>query len=101
MPVDPTPTVAAQQEEALAYLREVQRRLTARAIAADRALPEGEPAATIVAHALERGADLIAMTTHGLGGLGRALLGSVADDVVRQAPCPVLLVRVGERGESA
>jgi nucleotide-binding universal stress UspA family protein len=37
--------------------------------------------------------DLIAMTTHGRSGLGRALLGSVAEEVVWTAPCPVLLVR--------
>jgi nucleotide-binding universal stress UspA family protein len=39
--------------------------------------------------------DLIAMTTHGEGGLRRLLLGSVADKVVRAATCPVLVVRPG------
>lgn len=38
-------------------------------------------------------ADLVVMATHGRGGLGRAMLGSVADHVVRHAGCPVLLVR--------
>jgi len=36
------------------------------------------------------------MSTHGLTGLPRAVLGSVADAVVRSAPCPVLLVRQSE-----
>ena len=36
------------------------------------------------------------MTTHGRSGLERAVLGSVADEVLRSAPCPVLLVRVNE-----
>ena len=43
--------------------------------------------------ALEVGADLIVMGTHGRRGVTRALLGSVAETVVRSAPCPVLTVR--------
>ncbi len=38
-------------------------------------------------------ADLVVIGTHGRGGINRALLGSVADRVVRLAPCPVLTVR--------
>jgi nucleotide-binding universal stress UspA family protein len=44
--------------------------------------------------AKEVGADLIVMGTHGRRGVTRALLGSVAETVVRSAPCPVLTVRV-------
>jgi nucleotide-binding universal stress UspA family protein len=47
----------------------------------------------IVALALDERADLIVIGTHGRGGMSRALLGSVADRVVRLAPCPVLTVR--------
>ncbi|MBA3503900.1 MAG: universal stress protein [Myxococcota bacterium] len=43
--------------------------------------------------ATELGADLIVMGTHGRRGVSRALLGSVAETVVRSAPCPVLTVR--------
>ena len=43
--------------------------------------------------AIEVGADLIVMGTHGRRGVSRALLGSVAETVVRSAPCPVLTVR--------
>lgn len=46
----------------------------------------------IVALAREGEADLIVLATLGRGGIGRALLGSVADRVVRLAPCPVLTV---------
>ena len=53
----------------------------------------GHPADTIVRVAQERGADLIVMGTHGRTGLQHALLGSVAEKVVRLAPCPVLTVR--------
>ena len=42
---------------------------------------------------IEVGADLLVMGTHGRRGLRRALLGSVAESVLRHAPCPVLLMR--------
>ena len=55
---------------------------------------EGGPAVDgIVDTAREEGAALIVMGTHGRTGLGRVVLGSVADRVVRLAPCPVLTVR--------
>lgn len=44
----------------------------------------------------ETGADLVVMGTHGRRGLPRALLGSVAEKLVRTAPCPVLTVRTPE-----
>jgi len=47
----------------------------------------------IVALAADERADLIAMSTHGRGGVNRMLLGSVTDRVIRLAPCPVLTVR--------
>jgi nucleotide-binding universal stress UspA family protein len=53
----------------------------------------GEPAAEIVAYAKEKGADLVVVGTHGRTGLTHALMGSVAERVVRRAPCPVLTVR--------
>ena len=53
----------------------------------------GDPAEQIVQHAAGRQVELIAMTTHGRGALGRWVFGSVADRVARSAPVPVLLVR--------
>ena len=53
----------------------------------------GVPHREIVARARALRADLIVMGTQGRGGLERSLLGSVADRVVRTAPCPVLTVR--------
>lgn len=55
-------------------------------------LQEGDAATEILRGAQETRADLVVMGTHGRMGLGR-LLGSVAEKVVRQAPCPVLTVR--------
>ncbi|HEX4995696.1 MAG TPA: universal stress protein [Methylomirabilota bacterium] len=53
----------------------------------------GVPHQEIVAVAQDERADLVVIGTTGRGGLNRALLGSVADRVVRLAPCPVLTVR--------
>lgn len=57
------------------------------------AMRDGRPHEEIVKLATELRADLIVIGTHGRGGASRALLGSVADRVVRLAPCPVLTVR--------
>jgi nucleotide-binding universal stress UspA family protein len=53
----------------------------------------GEVGLEIVGLAEELGADLIVMGSRGLGGVRRALMGSVSDSVVRHAHCPVLVVR--------
>lgn len=53
----------------------------------------GAPAAEIVAAAQELKADLLCIGTHGRTGLAHFLLGSVAERIVRHAPCPVLTVR--------
>ena len=53
----------------------------------------GNPAATIAATAATRGVDMIVMGTHGRGGFSHFFLGSVAERVVRYAPCPVLTIR--------
>jgi nucleotide-binding universal stress UspA family protein len=54
--------------------------------------PTGHAAPTLVRIAGEVGADLVVMTAHGRSAIGRAWIGSVADRVMRQAPCPVLLL---------
>ncbi len=56
-------------------------------------LAEGDPAAEIVRVAAETGCGLIVMGTHGRTGLKRLLMGSVAEQVMRQADCPVLTVK--------
>lgn len=57
-------------------------------------LSEGNAAADIIAQAQEIHADLIVLGTHGRSGLGRLLMGSVAEAVVRGAPCPVLAIKL-------
>jgi nucleotide-binding universal stress UspA family protein len=54
----------------------------------------GRPATEIVKFANEVGADLIVVASHGRTGLNRALMGSVAEGVLREAACPVLVLRV-------
>jgi nucleotide-binding universal stress UspA family protein len=58
----------------------------------------GQPAGEILAAARESKCDSIVLSTRGLTGLDRYLIGSVADRVARLAPCPVVLVRPGKRG---
>jgi nucleotide-binding universal stress UspA family protein len=54
---------------------------------------KGAPAKVILEIARAKHADLIAMGTHGRSGIEHALLGSVAERVLREAPCPVLCVK--------
>ena len=54
---------------------------------------EGEPADAILAAAASEGADIIVIGSSGRTGVGRMLLGSVSDDVVRRAEVPVMIVR--------
>jgi len=56
----------------------------------------GHPFVEILTYASEAKIDLIVMGTHGRGPVAHMLLGSVAERVVRKAPCPVLTVRPGE-----
>lgn len=55
----------------------------------------GRPEEEILRAAREHGADLIVMGTHGRQGLSRVLMGSVAESILRRAPCPVLVQRRG------
>jgi len=57
------------------------------------AIEWGVPFTEITRYAQARQIDLIVMGTHGSGGVKRLILGSVAENVVRSAPCPVLTVR--------
>ena len=58
---------------------------------------QGVPAVEITEYAEKERCDLIVMGTHGRTGLQRALLGSVTEQVLRHAACPVLTVRMSDR----
>jgi nucleotide-binding universal stress UspA family protein len=56
-------------------------------------LTMGDPAGEIVRIATEEQAEMIVLGTHGRTGMTRLLMGSVAESIVRRAPCPVLVYR--------
>ena len=60
---------------------------------ADAEVLYGEAVTTIIDYASATNADLVVMATHGRTGVSHALLGSVAEQVVRKAPCPVLTLK--------
>lgn len=95
---------AAARETALAethaYLLSKQSSLRQMGYDVDFKLVEGRLVAEQIIDLAETvAADVIVMSTHGRSGVGRWLLGSVADKVLRQANVPVLLIRVQEEQE--
>ena len=80
-------------DEATRRLDEMAARCAARGVMATRTLSIGRPASLIVQRAVACGTDMIVMGTHGRTGLAHLMLGSVAERVLRVAPCPVLTVR--------
>lgn len=79
---------ARRQLEAI-VTDEDRTRLRAKAVL----LNSDRPAIAVVAYAKDASVDLIIVGTHGRGGMSHLLLGSVAERIVRLAPCPVLTVR--------
>lgn len=98
--LDPVPAVSPAESPA-----EVER-LFARFVQKAEGVPVrvrstmGAPASSILEGASEEQADLIALTTHGRSGPSRWIYGSVAEQVVRKASCPVLVLRTGGFGSS-
>lgn len=78
-------------EEAEKVLEEIRKRGDTAGVKVVGLVKEGRPAEELCQEATAR--DLIVVATHGRRGLGRILLGSVAENVVRHAPCPVLVIR--------
>ncbi len=60
----------------------------------------GEPAAAILDYARERHADMIIIGSHGSTALGRLLVGSTAESVMRHAPCPVLILKTPDNNNN-
>lgn len=88
------PLVDLMQANAERAMRELVERARSEGIEiADARIVLGNPAGVIVEHARAGGYDLLALGTHGRSGLSHALVGSVAEKVVRLSPVPVLTVR--------
>jgi nucleotide-binding universal stress UspA family protein len=86
--------ILAEREEAELYLEQVRDGLAGRgADVVSVETPEGPAARSILGVADAARSDVVAMATHGRGGLRRLVLGSVSDKVVRSAVGPVLVVR--------
>ena len=82
-----------QQTQSKLYLERISAELKAQGFNVRAELCVGNVAESILDYAESVKADLIAMSTHGRNGIGRFLLGSVAEKVIRAAKVPVLLVR--------
>ncbi|HLJ66458.1 MAG TPA: universal stress protein [Chloroflexota bacterium] len=82
------------REEDDSYLAGAKTFWTARGLDVECREPRMRAPEAIIEIAREQDADLIALATHARGGIARTMRGSVADEVVRTASCPVLLVRV-------
>jgi nucleotide-binding universal stress UspA family protein len=92
--VDPTDEQIRVVREAEQYLEGVRGQLAAKGVRrVESSVWYGPPASAIVEAALVTKADLIVMTTHGRSGLGRLILGSVAEAVLRGTATPILLLR--------
>lgn len=80
-------------------LEELRSRVSGQGVEVSHMIADGEPAEGIVDSAIELGADLVVIGTHGLTGVQRLLLGSTAERVIRRTPVSVLVAR--ERGRPA
>ncbi|MBM4067950.1 MAG: universal stress protein [Planctomycetes bacterium] len=88
----PAPPPSADERQALKkQLRGMH--CTDSAVRVEHLLVDGDPATAILEIAQEQKCDLIVLGTHGRTGLGRLLMGSVAEKVLREATCPVLTVK--------
>jgi nucleotide-binding universal stress UspA family protein len=86
---------ASNADELTRRVEELARSIIERdGVQAEVRLLEGDPATGLLRLAEAESVDLIAMGTHGRSGLRRALMGSVTEQVLRRAPCPVLFVKL-------
>jgi nucleotide-binding universal stress UspA family protein len=93
----PTPPILPPDGDRKAAWEDLQRiQAPDNAVPIERLLDEGNPAGAIIQVAEEQPCQLIVLGTHGRTGLRRLLMGSVAEQVVRDAPCPVLTVKTPE-----
>jgi nucleotide-binding universal stress UspA family protein len=92
--VDPTEAQTEVVREAEDYLAAVATRLREQGDRVETNVWYGPAASAIVEAARLRKADLIVMSTHGRSGIGRLILGSVAESVLRDTSTPILLLRV-------
>lgn len=90
------------REDEMAYLADVSRRLreAADVPAQTVLLTEGDVVRSLRQYATDKGAELVVMSTHGRGTMGRWWLGTVADELARTMPRPIVMVRPEEEGKA-
>lgn len=89
------------ETDAKERLNEIQSNKVSEEVRSRVLIRHGDAAERIDEVAKEEGADLIVITTHGWTGWRHMVFGSVAEKVVRMAPCPVLTIRTPEQKEQA
>ena len=85
--------LAAERQHAEAVLDDAVARATAAGVRISTRIATGDPAREICAHARQVDARLIAVGTRGYGSVAALLLGSVSNAIIRQAHCPVMVIR--------
>ena len=96
--VIPGSAPASARDEAYDYLRGIAAKA---GITAESTVWLGDPAEQLIECAAQLSDELIVMTTHGRGGVGRRLFGSVADRVAHSGVAPMLLIRSGNKAPTA
>ncbi len=82
----------SEQQAAEAYLNSIVKQLGDKGVSAEVEVAEGDARDEILSYISKAGISLVVMSSHGRGALGRLVLGSVADTILRRAGIPVLLI---------
>jgi nucleotide-binding universal stress UspA family protein len=88
---------ATETRQAASGLQQIASELAGSGLSVDTVVRQGRPADEILEEIRARAAALVVMRTHGRAGIERAILGSVAEQVLEHSPVPVVLMRPGER----
>ncbi|MFA6665536.1 MAG: universal stress protein [Armatimonadota bacterium] len=92
--------VETEMKHAKSYLSKHASKLREQGIKVRTEVVEGMPAGQICQYVQEKNIELIVMTTHGRSGLSRLVYGSVAENILRNAKIPVLLIRIHRGSQS-
>ncbi len=91
-PVDTTPVEQELEEDAAQYLNSIAENVSKHELTVTCTVERGSPTLAIIDHIRNTQNNLIAICSHGRSGLGRLLIGSVADSIVRSSGVPVLVI---------
>jgi nucleotide-binding universal stress UspA family protein len=92
----PLEKILREEDEARTYLNRIAQRLRKKGLKVSCVTIPGDPGETIVSYARENAVSLVALSTHGRGGLERLAFGSVADFVLKKSGLPILIRRPQE-----